>query len=1391
MTSEPMIFDVGGDTVVDSTTPTTDRTTDPYATLLKDRNEWLLGLGGWNHLIGGDSVVSGSAPLVVTAASDFDTTVTLDVIPLDEPWSTRVGWADKPAVWSGSPATWTGTLAAGETAPIDVSAFVSAIIAGHPAYGWRVRRRDTGTEGSFYKLGSAADTSGSSTPTLTSLTTDAPDAPDSVFPSGGRIVNEAKPFVGGAFGSIDVTAVQVQIKSSATSFNENTGFTSPAFNSGEQPATTCLLDLSGFSFVFTAPPFGAVYQTIRVKDINGRWSKYSPPVLVGGFMAPPVPVITSPTQTGDTNPPLAWTVTGTQVRSQVLVRDPLNPAKVYYDSGEVASAVTAHQPVVKPIIPGMRSTEVMLRYPGHELEYVVRTWDDKQREATPGAPSYGEARQTVKFTDDLTVNGAQNLRVDQVGASPWVDFKIQVKSKNDIEYIIPMLNGEHIGRFRADGPEVEWIDGDESGDLGIWRYWDARPWQERYVWGVKLVDFSGKTSDAIEFLMDDLPVYGFWAGDDDPGSETYKLVGYHSGVGTNWTRTDQIGIQSAYGAHFPMVQYVVGGYLEGDAKGEIRDAFGEFATTWEGALHGLSLTGRPLRIAYENVTGPGYIYDYAAQGIEGSGSPWEKSVSHKVVQADLFRFVDQISGLGDPVVITYDFEEGTNGADILKEDAGGSPGVIDKDGTPKYAAAAKKHGEMGADLGGSSNLTYAIEGTEASFAAYLRFYHDSLGDSDSARFFVINDVNGAALFVFKVKDSGKIVLDDIDGNSLAKGDGKAPFGATDADWIRVAGVLSWNGTTASVRWRDFLNGSESTNNTDELFASIPSATEPASFTIGNDNDKVEIHLDSVTIGDNASQFPPPLDPQEGGATHLFSLMGGTTATGVIVTSRLTPGADVGASVDLAISTDSLMAGATLVGVQVANGDALVKHTVSGLTPDTHYYARLVNPATGDYYGEPLSFKTYPTAGASWSEKWAVWSCLNNASGGSTPQLAMQDTLAWQPDRTIHLGDWGYWGGTIDQSDSYTKDLQKYDKAQANYPAKRAVLHSSTVDVVTISDHELHDNGDLWGGDGTKNGDTDGAHNCVHAIREQTAFEKLFPIRSLADGRNPRRHRGYSFDIGAKLRMIVVDLRSPDRSNADDADSADKQLWGAAQEAWLFSQFDATRLNLICCETSLWKTPAGGGMRATDKPAAYPTAVARMLDKIRGTGPYAGGPTFKVKWIGGDRHRTSFCAAADDSAIGIDQIIGSGLIKNALALQEGEHVTWSTWTPGNTDDKFSVCSYMQMTVAFNAGTGQFTITINGRYAPTWVTVTDGVTTKSSKHVTSATANFTAAITGMALAGPHIPAGAVIDQVVSSTEVVLSKSANANATGVHLQVSTDPATWAMQNVTGSPTVLTVTP
>jgi hypothetical protein len=416
-------------------------------------------------------------------------------------------------------------------------------------------------------------------------------------------------------------------------------------------------------------------------------------------------------------------------------------------------------------------------------------------------------------------------------------------------------------------------------------------------------------------------------------------------------------------------------------------------------------------------------------------------------------------------------------------------------------------------------------------------------------------------------------------------------------------------------------------------------------------------------------------------THAFTLTG-PAVDGATVVTMLGP-ADHGATMDLAVSTQADMTDSTLVGVQTIDDDNLVHHIVGGQSPSTVYYTQPAT-STGTRFGEVSRIKTLPASTGDWSLKIMLGSCQTNAIGSVT-QLAWTDILDWEPDLLMHVGDWGYWGGSIAATAPYTRDLEKYRLSMAGLPAMRHAMQSAPLGSVCISDHELCDNGDPPGG----------MFNSPHSKRELTAFQKLMPIRAWGDTRDPRLGRYYSYDLGSSVRVITLDFRTPDRSISTMPDGPDKKMLGDTQMTWLFATLDRSRVNLICFESNWLATPypANTGAVSADKAWNYYHDQQIIADFITSGG-------YQVAWLGGDRHYIGYLSGTSNTLGGFPCYLGSGFEKFGLPLSDGEALTWQYGVdPTSPTTAKLMVGYMRMMLSYSASTGVVSLTGNARVTDT--------------------------------------------------------------------------------------------
>lgn len=285
----------------------------------------------------------------------------------------------------------------------EVTTHLQTITDGAANYGWRLETTTSTAERQFYSLDAPRNR-----PTLTVQWSDKPDAPTDLSPAGGRAVSVSHPVLRFSYndpsGQDPLSAVQVQIDAAGN-------FVTPGFDSGEVSATEPELDLASTAYAGLSD-LASTQWRVRVKDAVGNLSLWSDPatfsrdnqgsLAINNPAASPNNVVTEPT------PPFAWALTGeTQEAWANAVLDAATNVELY-NTGKTLGADTSHTP------PGGVLKD------GRTYRLRVRTWDTKDREATPGAPVYVEQVRDFTLVDEAGVTGPGTLTADQDGDTPWV-----------------------------------------------------------------------------------------------------------------------------------------------------------------------------------------------------------------------------------------------------------------------------------------------------------------------------------------------------------------------------------------------------------------------------------------------------------------------------------------------------------------------------------------------------------------------------------------------------------------------------------------------------------------------------------------------------------------------------------------------------------------------------------------------------------------------------------------------------------------------------------------------------------------------------------------------------------------------------------------------------------
>ncbi len=328
--------------------------------------------------------------------------------------------------------------------------------------------------------------------------------------------------------------------------------------------------------------------------------------------------------------------------------------------------------------------------------------------------------------------------------------------------------------------------------------------------------------------------------------------------------------------------------------------------------------------------------------------------------------------------------------------------------------------------------------------------------------------------------------------------------------------------------------------------------------------------------------------------------GDPLTTAVMLWTRVTPpepSASVEVTWELASDPAATRVVKTGAATATAERDFCVKVDVTGLAPGSVYYYRF--RALGAK-SQVARTRTAPDGDVS-RLRFGVVSCASLAHGyfHGYRELAQQLDL-WA---ILHLGDYiyeyasGKYGSARDYEPPHEAvTLADYRLRYAQYrrdPDLQA-LHTLHPMIAIWDDHETADN--TWSG-GAKNHTeaTEGPY-AERARAAQRAYSEWLPIRDQADGRIYR-----AFRYGSLVDLLMLDTRVWGRDKqAGEKDpvvqSDARQLLGAAQEAWLGAQLEASTATwrLIGQQVVLAYLPSLYNDDAWD---GYPAARRRFMDLV--------------------------------------------------------------------------------------------------------------------------------------------------------------------------------------------------
>lgn len=506
-----------------------------------------------------------SATLRVYTYGVWNIAPTLTVRRIAGPWRvSQLTWDNRPGITGVSVTTAKSSAADAHEWAFDVTAPMQAVANGARWYGFRL---ETDSNALRYLYSTEAVRY---TPVLDVTWSEAPQAPSTLSPSGGRAVSVTKPRLRFDFtdnaGSTSLQAVQVQV-------NPTNVWTAPAFDSGVVASTEPELDLAATTYAGLAAG-SSTFWRVRVQDSAGMWSPWSDAASFRrdnkGSLAITNPAASPNNFVSEWTPPISWTLTGeTQTGWQVSILAGDDNTTVLYDTGRTKGTTTAHT-LPKGVL-----------FDASTYTVRVRVWDSKDREATPGDPTWTVATRDFTFAEDPTPNPVTALTATAVTPQPWVDLQWTRSTAPDSFAV------------KRDGKVVEsGIVPSEvlvSGTTYRWRDKDASRGVQ-HTWSVQAVA-NGKTSANNPTVTSTPTAVGVWLSDNERDIQVFLT----NAGGDSWPMGEVAETYHPLGStrSVRITQGLRG--WEGNVAGVLPDGVGgKTADQWANAL--LRIRSRPGRV---------------------------------------------------------------------------------------------------------------------------------------------------------------------------------------------------------------------------------------------------------------------------------------------------------------------------------------------------------------------------------------------------------------------------------------------------------------------------------------------------------------------------------------------------------------------------------------------------------------------------------------------------------------------------------------------------------------------------------------------------------------------------------------------------------------------------
>ena len=352
-----------------------------------------------------------------------------------------------------------------------------------------------------------------------------------------------------------------------------------------------------------------------------------------------------------------------------------------------------------------------------------------------------------------------------------------------------------------------------------------------------------------------------------------------------------------------------------------------------------------------------------------------------------------------------------------------------------------------------------------------------------------------------------------------------------------------------------------------------------------------------------------------GAIVQSMIPGAPTAAGFTVISKPVGGT----SLRLKVATNAgLTSNVTYVAAQTPDTYGYVKHVVTGLNPYTRYYCQLADTPTGGsemLVGNVGTIKTLAGRGVPQSFTFAIASCVNTAPETPSPDIGLNDWIAWGADLNIFTGDYNYENPNYNDQPSQIGTWEYMTWFFGMEPITR-----------TAWGYYCRSNHDSTTTAGGVDDDSDNTWTAANLV----AAQEIFPQGTLGDTVNSPVHSLCQSWVTGRVRFIMLDIRNVDRTSGTATDNSSKTMLGAVQLAWLEAQLiEPEPLKIIVTDTQWLGTtvPSVGADPELGKWWSYQTERAAIVAYMAANKPLVQ----NVVLIHGDFHGLATATAADSAA----------------------------------------------------------------------------------------------------------------------------------------------------------------